>query len=677
MSTQTSSAPPFPQGCISARDILDGKPRPGDLVNIVAMVKDCLLPIPTNGQDFKSTLRLFDLSTQDGFEELSLVIFRPEHLMPRVGAGDVIIMQSAKLQRYKGDLSLVTHHRTCLHVYQASLIPQYPQSANSALKPDPKNPTSKPLLHAEAFVSWLYHSINKSSVPSEAQFRERAEQSLNLKDKFSRLEHVREGKFYDLVVQVVREPYDLVDKATVWITDYTENETSFPMTAGCEESDPYNYTPAKTTNASQSSTSAFQGPYGKRCMQLTCFETHAAFVKRWVHQGAYVRLKNIQIKYGHNGQYLEGFLRQDREASLFKVQIEVLETTDAENTDVHLKELIRRKRDYFKGRKKDIKLASAGATGSQKRSVAEESGGQKMNARKRRALQRAAISSNVSPDGDNAQGPVADLNGYVRCANEDQPASNIKSLIKRVHYSTTSHGTAMDIQLPFTCLKYRVNARVIDFHPPRLLDFACSRKRSETDILSDCSSSSSDMDEEDNGVLNSSEVVWEWRFALSLQEASAPGQQKDGTPETVWVFVDNGEAEHLTGLTACDLRKHPDTLSQLRERLFTLWGNLEELKSKQTAKPKAKKPPPKPNNGPPPDSSDEEAVKKRREADTTAGDAHGSPNPGLAPQNRPFSCCVRQYGVRVPEEDPQKANAGEGKRWERAYGLFGTKVPYT
>ncbi|PNH30688.1 hypothetical protein BJF96_g5896 [Verticillium dahliae] len=621
------------------------------------MVKDCLLPIPTNGQDFKSTLRLFDLSTQDGFEELSLVIFRPEHLMPRVGAGDVIIMQSAKLQRYKGDLSLVTHHRTCLHVYQASLIPQYPQSANSALKPDPKNPTSKPLLHAEAFVSWLYHSINKSSVPSEAQFRERAEQSLNLKDKFSRLEHVREGKFYDLVVQVVREPYDLVDKATVWITDYTENETFFPMTAGCEESDPYNYTPAKTTNASQSSTSAFQGPYGKRC--------------------AYVRLKNIQIKYGHNGQYLEGFLRQDREASLFKVQIEVLETTDAENTDVHLKELIRRKRDYFKGRKKDIKLASAGATGSQKRSVAEESGGQKMNARKRRALQRAAISSNVSPDGDNAQGPVADLNGYVRCANEDQPASNIKSLIKRVHYSTTSHGTAMDIQLPFTCLKYRVNARVIDFHPPRLLDFACSRKRSETDILSDCSSSSSDMDEEDNGVLNSSEVVWEWRFALSLQEASAPGQQKDGTPETVWVFVDNGEAEHLTGLTACDLRKHPDTLSQLRERLFTLWGNLEELKSKQTAKPKAKKPPPKPNNGPPPDSSDEEAVKKRREADTTAGDAHGSPNPGLAPQNRPFSCCVRQYGVRVPEEDPQKANAGEGKRWERAYGLFGTKVPYT
>ncbi|KAG7127840.1 Protection of telomeres protein 1 like [Verticillium longisporum] len=520
------------------------------------MVKECLLPIPTNGQDFKSTLRLFDLSTQDGYDGLSLVIFRPEHLMPRVGAGDVIIMQSAKLQRYKGDLSLVTHHRTCLHVYQASIIPQYPQSANLALKADPRNPTSKPLLHAEAFVSWLYHSINKSSVPSDAQFREKAEQSLNLKDKFSRLEHIREGRFYDLVVQVVREPYDLVDKATVWITDYTENETFFPMTAGCEESDPYNYTPAKSTDVSQSSTSAFEGPYGKRCMQLTCFETHAAFIKRWVRQGAYVRLKNIQIKYGHNGQNLEGFLRQDREASLFKVQIEVLETTDAENANLHLKELIRRKRDYFKGRKKEIKLASAGTTGSQKRS-------------------------------------------------------------------------------------------------------------------------SSDMDEEDNGVLNNSELVWEWRFALSLQEASAPGQQIDGTPETVWVFVDNGEAEHLTGLTACDLRKHPDTLSQLRERLFTLWGNLEELKSKQTAKPKAKKPPPKPNNGPPPDSSDEEGVKTRREEDTTTGDAHGSPNPGLAAQNRPFSCCVRQYGVRVPEEDPQKANAGEGKRWERAYGLFGTKVPYT
>jgi hypothetical protein len=44
--------------------------------------------------------------------------------------------------------------------------------------------------------------------------------------------------------------------------------------------------------------------------------------------------------------------------------------------------------------------------------------------------------------------------------------------------------------------------------------------------------------------------------------------------------------------------------------------------------------------------------------------------------NQPFTCCVRQYGIRRTEADPEKMNAGEGKRWERVYGLFGTKLNY-
>lgn len=42
--------------------------------------------------------------------------------------------------------------------------------------------------------------------------------------------------------------------------------------------------------------------------------------------------------------------------------------------------------------------------------------------------------------------------------------------------------------------------------------------------------------------------------------------------------------------------------------------------------------------------------------------------------NIPFACCIRQYGVRVREPDPLRADAGKGRRWERVFGLFGTKI---
>ena len=42
--------------------------------------------------------------------------------------------------------------------------------------------------------------------------------------------------------------------------------------------------------------------------------------------------------------------------------------------------------------------------------------------------------------------------------------------------------------------------------------------------------------------------------------------------------------------------------------------------------------------------------------------------------NKAFTCCIKQYGVRVDEKDPNKANAGEGKRWERKFGLFGVLI---
>jgi len=88
--------------------------------------------------------------------------------------------------------------------------------------------------------------------------------------------------------------------------------------------------------------------------------------------------------------------------------------------------------------------------------------------------------------------------------------------------------------------------------------------------------------------------------------------------------------------------------------LEKLWGTLErctaeEMKRKEIAK-----------GQPPPSSS--EAIEEAQKPEVTG--------------NTPFECCIRQFGVEVDvsEDEEDEANAGEGKRWQRVFGLFGTKL---
>lgn len=95
-----------------------------------------------------------------------------------------------------------------------------------------------------------------------------------------------------------------------------------------------------------------------------------------------------------------------------------------------------------------------------------------------------------------------------------------------------------------------------------------------------------------------------------------------------------------------------------------LWGNLEEQKRKgveQEAKARARR-----RNDFPAEDSESEA--------SQGNDKGVENNEGI--NNRAFSCCVREYGIQKAEDDPEKANAGDGRRWQRVFGLFGTKIEY-
>ena len=153
------------------------------------------------------------------------------------------------------------------------------------------------------------------------------------------------------------------------------------------------------------------------------------------------------------------------------------------------------------------------------------------------------------------------------------------------------------------------------------------------------------------------------------------------------------------------LRGNPQLLAKLKEQLFKLWGDLEEKKSVmlQQQSMKAKKDPPpssfdsvassaprKTGDQPDADSDVENessnprsgpktstpSILQERDSNiiATIDGVDAKANADLAPKNKPFTCCIRQYGVKVDEEDPAKANAGKSQRWQRMFGLFGTQI---
>ncbi|KAL2148779.1 hypothetical protein VTH82DRAFT_1926 [Thermothelomyces myriococcoides] len=654
-----SPEPAVPPNFVQIKPILDEEVSPGDLVNIIGVVKDCRLPIPTVGTDYKCTITLYDLSTDECNHDIDFVVFRPEAEMPKVSAGDAVIATNVKVQRYRGTLSLITNRTTSIHVYAASKIPQWPKSAKIAQVPASKRDTHAPTAAETAYVSYVYHKIDKYSLPSEIEFQARAERSLNVKKKFSLLKDVEEGKFCDLIVQVVREPYYGFSALTLYVSDYTENSRFHPHVwqgltdSGFGDGDPYGY----TTGVADVRNKVWVGPYGKMSLQITCFEPHATFIREEVKAGQWIGLRNVQIKYGRDGRFLEGFLREDRAAFSKGVNVDILDLSDADTIDPNLKEAIRRCRDYHKKKKKQIDEIKAAEAAGMKRKASLVSKKEDLppNAKERRKQRRAAKEQKEAEEVVDQKKPGIVLNDHVACEKHTTQYSTIESILEPAAHETTINSQP-NIVMPFVCANYLAAVRVVDFFPPSLEDFACSRKQTDFDVLSDNGDSDSDSSSSDEDDVVGGNQIWEWRFALQLEDPAPPGGHKKeaGRPARIWVLIGNTDAQCLTGLDATDLRRDPEKLEQLRERMSILWGDLEEHKARAAEKRQNKpgrrsfleKPPL--QSSPP--------VKENVEENEGEGIEH-------LVSNKPFACCIRQYGVQ-----------GEGGAWIRCFGLFGTRI---
>lgn len=189
--------------------------------------------------------------------------------------------------------------------------------------------------------------------------------SANAPDKFKELKDVRDREFADVIVEIVKKPYDTSDRITLWVSDYTENDDFFHYAFkgfggdGGQASDPYGYGANLPHGAGTGG--EWKGPFGKRSMQVTCFDPHIEFIReKKLSTGSWVMLRNLNIKYGHNAANLEGYLRSDRQYNITQ-----MDTTNTEDPDPRLKEAVRRKSVH---KKEKEMLILAGLAGKKRKS---------------------------------------------------------------------------------------------------------------------------------------------------------------------------------------------------------------------------------------------------------------------------------------------------------------------
>lgn len=301
------------------------------------------------------------------------------------------------MQNRQGDVSIITHFNTKFSLFTANKIPHPPADASVARTPSAarsQNQLSKTELE---YVSLLYHSINKDRIPPVEEYEAIVVQSRNVRDKFRELKDVDEG-FCDLIVHLVREPYDMSDKMTLWVSDYTENAAFFNVgssavnTTGFEDGDPYGYV-AKFSKGSTEKYANEDRPSGKRSMQITCWEPHASAIRESkISKGTWVLMKNVQVKFGRDVGNLEGYLREDRGAHGVRINIFALDTADRQSMDPRHIEALRRYREYERFTKSQLKQIRDAAKAGQKRKsllMTEEQSTKPKSSSRRQARRKA------------------------------------------------------------------------------------------------------------------------------------------------------------------------------------------------------------------------------------------------------------------------------------------------
>ncbi|GIJ89273.1 hypothetical protein Asppvi_008204 [Aspergillus pseudoviridinutans] len=369
----------------------------------------------------------------------------------------------------------------------------------------------------------------------------------------------------------------------------------------------------------QRSKKQWQGPAGRMTLQITLWDPHASFAREHLKEGSIVRLRNVHIKRSR----IEG---TPLEAAMHcdrqnpdEMNIRLI---DAEK-DERGRELLRRRKGYWESDPRKRKAEEMEETSS-RRSKSQKS--QNKTARAKREEGQISLSLPKKYD----------INKTIQASNPSIRCTSLADILDGEFHENISPDH-IEYRIPFQNVCYRATVRVVDFFPPKLEDFAVPDE-----------SDHKQMDEIHNSHSSNSpshSIRWQWRFCLLVE--NVPPHLHGKSSERMKLFVSGADAEYLLKLDAADLRKNLSKLGRLRETLVHLWGNLEERKQEAASK-------------------------------------DGSNVQALGPvSSRPFTCCIKEYGVRCGHEKATDAGEMDDRTgcshetcfgWERRFAMFNTTI---
>ncbi|KAK4984578.1 hypothetical protein LTR66_008448 [Elasticomyces elasticus] len=568
--------------------------------NLIGVVTDFLPPTPTRGTDWTCTFHLKDKSIVNSYDGNGLRVrfFRKELSdLPKIEKiGDVIVLRGIKAGLYKGSPVAVSAVGTQCVVLPYATIPTVFSGGMHYLCV----PGSPPLVRAEQqYVVTVKNDLaatlpaagsRPASLASPTHLGERRASpnrlglQSSLGPKFSVIRDIEAAKFYTLVAEVVKVFPTPMGSVDLYITDYTINGLLYEYRKPDQnrdqsrDGDTFGYTGASQLHE-------WSGPYGRQALHVELMPPHASYAQLHVKPGSLVLLTNVRAKMSRANVLEANLWPEDREPN--RIRVEVLKGTE----HAEVKQVLNRRDHYWQfqpDREKPALVQPGGASvGTRKKGRAEKKAKQKAN---KKAKAAAAKQSDVVVDdvlaaqkSNRGKPDLSAPSKHIRCENPDHPVTLVKYILNDPRRK----------DLPFMNAKWRARLRIIDFYPKDLADFSRPIP-----------------DEPD---------AWQWAFHLYVEDSSV----SRGEPSNMVLDVVGQDAVYLLKLDACDLKKGDPpaklTLAKLREKLFVLWGDLEERRRTKAA--------------------------------------------GTAPA---FDCCLFECGVPRTEEN--------GGGWCRLHRMFGTTI---
>ncbi|RAL04760.1 telomere-binding alpha subunit central domain protein [Aspergillus ibericus CBS 121593] len=586
-------------------------------VSVIGVIVDVFGGIwKSRGSSSCITFTIKDSGLDNGhtWDGLKIKYFKDnESHLPPVQVRDVILLRDLTIKPFKGDPLGVAA--------QDQEVPW----AIFRLDPDP---TSSPAplcgpTHFEPSTSEKIHALNLlNSVAVVNGFRKAPAHDFprgphvvqaatpNQKPyahrKLSLIKDIEERTFVDLVGEIVKIYTNDSEKVLLYLTDYTTNEYLQDHQLDDGSDNGYNHA-GDIYGYQNRPKKKWTGPAGRMSLPITLWEPHASYARQHLKRNDLIQLINVHVKRSRINGILEASVHTNR-TNPSSVNVR---TVDRQNAGVE--QFLQRKMEYWKanprkrGPESENQQAPKKSTKKQRKKPGKVEEGQ--------VPITSASSKRYAP------------NENIKAGNPSVPTMSLEAILSNKFHDNISYDN-IGYRLPFQNFCYRTTVRVVDFFPPRLEDFSVPEDTSD--------------DETDPKDPNRF-IRWEWRFCILVESVPPPpaGQTKEQTR----LFIAGPDAEYLLGLTAVDLRQNLQDLKELREKLFILWGDLEE--------------------------------RKRIALHDGKQD--------LGPVScRPFNCCIQEYGVLCSHRpNTESTNTEEVENgcshddcfgWDRRFAMFLTTI---